>query len=76
MGAFLFSMNHPQAAVAFYLEAIRRSGGRMGIFYLNLGQFYYVLKDYPDARLCLERVLADNPQNSQARHILEALPPS
>ncbi len=74
MGVFLFLNGHPQAGEAFYLEAIRRSQGNIGIFYFNLGQFYFLLKRYPEAGLCMKRVLADDPNNTAARQILDNIP--
>ncbi len=76
MGVYLFLTGHPQAGEAFYLEAIRRSRGKFSAFYYNLGQFYYILKRYPEARLCMERVLSDDPNNIVAHQILESAPSS
>ncbi len=74
LGVFLFLTGHPAGGEAFYLEAIRRGGGRYGAFYFNLGQFYYLEGRAAEAGLCMRRVLQEDPGNGIARRILESLP--
>ncbi len=75
LGVFLFLTGHPAGGEAFYLEAIRRGGGRYGSFYFNLGQFYYLEGRAAEAGLCMRRVLMEDPGNETARGILANLPP-
>ncbi len=74
MGTFFLLENHPQTAEAFFLEALNLSGGKYFDLYYKLGVFYYLAKRYDEARLCLERVLKNDPSNPSAQNILESLP--
>ncbi len=73
-GNFLFHDGHFQAAEAFFLDAIRRSGGRYGELYYSVGIFYNTTKRYTEARLCMQRVLQNDPSNDVALQILKSIP--
>ncbi len=73
-GSFLLLEGHLKAGEAFLLEAIRRSEGRYGELYYSLGLLYNSTKRYDEARLCMKRVLEDNPSNPVALQVLNSLP--
>ncbi len=73
-GSFLLLEGRLRAGEAYLLEAIRRSGGRYGDLYYSLGLLYNSTQRYNEARLCMQRVLEDNPVNSVALQVLQSLP--
>jgi hypothetical protein len=56
---------------ALFLECIRRSRGAYYDFYFNAGLMYYTSDQYPKARICMDRVLRDDPGNAGAARILD-----
>ncbi len=75
MGTFYFVCNHPKAGEAFFLEAIRRSGGIYSNVYYLLGVCYYQYKRFEESRFCLEKVIKMDPTNPLARQLLGKLHP-
>ncbi len=65
----------PDWAEPLFLEAIRRSRGRLNDTYAGLGTLYFLLHRYDDARLCVAKLLEKDPDNPVARWILGAIPP-
>ncbi len=74
IGTFFLLSKHPQAAEAFFLEAIRRSGGLYHEWYNNLGVLYYLTGRYSEARLSLQKVLENDGGNDTARKLMKYLP--
>jgi hypothetical protein len=62
-----------QASEALFLEGLRLSRGAYDDLYLNLGLMYYRSGQDGKARLCMERVLRNDPGNETARRILSDL---
>jgi hypothetical protein len=48
------------------LEGIRLGEGKYSDFYLNLGSVYYLTQREAEGRVCMERVLEDDPKNPTA----------
>ena len=74
MAVFFQYRGDYQMSEAFFLECIRRSRGAYDDFYFNAGLMYYAARQYDKARICLERVLQNDPGNSGAQRILGILP--
>jgi len=73
MALFLQYRNEPQLSEAFFVECLRQSRGMYYDFYFNAGLLYYGSGQPDKARLCLERVLEEVPDNLAAARLLENL---
>jgi hypothetical protein len=73
LGIFSACIQHPAEAELFFLEAIRRTGGRYSDFYLDLGSLYFFTRHYNESLLCVKRVLKDQPDNPAANKIMGIL---
>ena len=69
LGVFCGTSGYPEEAEAFFLEAIRRSGGRYYDFYYNLGLLYGQAGNRQLWDLCMFQVLKRNPPSGLARQI-------
>ena len=70
LGIFCGYNGNTAAAEMFFLEAIRRTGGKYDDFYYNLGLLYAYGGRRSEAALCMQRVLAEKPDDPMARQIL------
>jgi len=70
LGAFAYENGRFDAARAFFLEMLRRTGGRYFEVYYNLGAAYERLGRTDLSQLCYERALALNPGYAPARRKL------
>ncbi|OFV94087.1 MAG: hypothetical protein A3G76_07665 [Acidobacteria bacterium RIFCSPLOWO2_12_FULL_65_11] len=73
MAVFFHYRGDFQMSEPLFLECIRRSRGVYYDFYFNAGLMYYSSLQYDKCRICMQRVLQDDPGNSGARQILENL---
>lgn len=71
LGAFAYENGQFDAARAFYLEMLKRTGGKYFEVYYNMGAVYNKLGRQDLARLCFQKTLELHPEYSRARQKLE-----
>ncbi len=74
MALFNYHLENFRIAEPLFLECIRRSRGQYDDFYFEAGLMYFFAKKYDYSRICLTRVLEDDPRNSQAQRVFSYLP--
>ena len=70
---FYFYAGRFDFAEQYFLENIRRTQGRYYELVFNLGNMYFNTQKYYEARICMQRVLSEEPDLAPARQIMAIL---